>query len=171
MAFHSRHIEMRRSGRAFTLAEALIASVVLAISVLGVAAALACSSQQSMATDEAAITTALGKQLLEEIAAKPFPIAGVTTNPGWSAGNHNRATYDDAADYNGYTDTTPITTLSGVTINPGATYTRSVTFTQRINPSDTPGNGDFGLITVTVTGPSGATTLLSRITANVTAAR
>jgi hypothetical protein len=184
MALHSSPIEAppgdacrcsttsrRRFRAAFTPAEALIASVVLAISVVGVAAALTCSSQQSMATDDAAITTALGKQLLEEIAAKPFPITGVTTNPGWLSGNHNRATYDDAADYNGYTDSTPITTLAGTTINPGGTYSRSVAFVQRINPSDTPGNGDFGLITVTVTGPSGATTLFSRIVTNVTAAR
>jgi len=161
----------RRRPAAFTLAEALIASVVLAICVVGVAAALASSSEQSMATDDAAITTALGKQLLEEIAAKPFPIAGVTTNPGWTDGNANRATYDDAADYNGYADSTPITTLSGVIINPGSTYKRTVTFVQRINPSDTPGAGDFGLITVAVTGPSGATTLFSRLIANVTATR
>jgi type II secretory pathway pseudopilin PulG len=164
-------ISLRQPPSAFTLAEALIASVVLAISVVGVAAALASSSRQSMATDEAAITTALGKQLLEEIAAKPFPIAGVTTNPGWSQGNQNRATYDDAADYNGYTDSTPITTLSGITIDPGANYTRGVTFVERINPSDTPGAGDFGLITVTVTGPSGASSIFSRIVANVTAVR
>jgi Tfp pilus assembly protein PilV len=157
--------------RGFTLAEALIASVVLALSVVGIASALACSSQQAIATDEAAVTTALGKQLLEEIASKPFPIANVTTNPGWSAGNHDRSTYDDAADYNGYTDSTPITTLSGVSINPGGTYTRSVTFTRRVNPSDTPGDGDFGLITVAVTDPSGATTLFSRLISNVTVVR
>jgi type II secretory pathway pseudopilin PulG len=169
----SRAVSARFRGtpRGFTLAEALIASVVLALSVVGIASALACSSQQSIATDQAAITTALGKQLLEEIAAKPFPITGVTTNPGWSDGNHNRATYDDAADYNGYSDSTPITTLSGATINPGGTYTRSVTFTQRINPSDTPGTGAFALITVAVTDPAGATTLFSRIISNVTMAR
>jgi Tfp pilus assembly protein PilV len=159
------------SRNGFTLAESLIASVVLAISVVGIAAAMTCSSQQAMATNDAAITTALGKQLLEEIAAKPFPISGVTTNPGWSAGNHDRSTYDDAADYNGYTDSTPITALSGATINPGPTYTRSVSFTQRLNPSDTTGDGDFGLITVTVTGPSGASTIFSRIMTNVTLVR
>jgi Tfp pilus assembly protein PilV len=160
-----------RTPRGFTLAEALIASVVLAVSILGIASALACSSQQSMATDEAAVTTALGKQLLEEIAAKPFPIPGVTTNPGWSSGSHDRSTYDDVADYDGYTDSTPITTLSGAIINPGPTYTRIVSFVQRINPSDTPGDGNFGLITVSVTGPLGATTRFSRIVANLTMVR
>ena len=157
--------------RGFTLAEALIASVVLALSVVGIASALACSSQQAIATDQVAITTALGKQLLEEIASKPFPIPNVTTNPGWSAGNHDRSTYDDAADYSGYTDSTPITTLSGVSINPGGTYTRSVTVTQRLNPSDIPGNGDFDLITVAGTDPTGTTTLFSRLISNVTMAR
>jgi len=174
MEFRSRPINApaaRCARGGFTLAEALIASVVLALSVVGIASALACSSQQAIVTNQAAITTALGKQLLEEIAAKPFPISGVTTNPGWSEGNHNRATYDDAADYNGYTDQTPITALSGATIDPGGLYTRSVTFVQRVNPSDTPGNGDFGLITVTVTDPTGAATLFSRIVSNVTLAR
>jgi type II secretory pathway pseudopilin PulG len=175
MAYPTHHIESnfahrrRRSG--FTLAEAFIASVVLALCVVGVASVLASSSQQSRATDEAAVTTALGKQLLEEIASKPFPISGVTTNPGWLQGNTNRSTYDDAGDYNGYTDSTPITALSGAVIDPGGTYTRTVAFTQRINPSDTPGNGDFALISVTVTTPSGASTVFSRIISNVTITR
>jgi Tfp pilus assembly protein PilV len=182
MAFHTHHIESQsnRSARksialgardGFTLAESLIASVVLAISVVGIAAAMTCSSQQAMATNDAAITTALGKQLLEEIAARPFPIPGITTNLGWSGGNHDRSTYDDAGDYNGYADSTPITALSGAVINPGAAYTRTVSFVQRMNPSDTPGDGDFALITVTVTGPSGASTIFSKIISNVTLAR
>jgi type II secretory pathway pseudopilin PulG len=159
-----------RRRRGFTLAEALIASVVLALSVVGVAATMASSSAQSESTNEASITTALGRQLIEEITAKPFPITGVTTNPGWPT-SHDRSTYDDAADYNGYTETTPITTLGGYTIDPGGRYTRTVTFTQRVNPSDTPGAGDFGLITVTVTGPSGAQTIFSRIVTRITATR
>lgn len=176
MEFHSRltnsHSPAARCVRTgFTLAEALIASVVLALSVVGIADALACSSQQAITTNQAAITTALGKQLLEEIASKPFPIPGVTTNPGWSQGNHNRATYDDAADYNGYTDQTPITTLSGASIDPGGLYTRSVAYVQRINPSANPGNGDFALITVMVTDPTGAATAFSRLISNVTLTR
>jgi type II secretory pathway pseudopilin PulG len=161
----------RKRRRAFTLVEAMIASVVLAISVVGVVEALDCSSQQSMATDETAMTTGLGRQLLEEVAAKPFPIRGVTTSPGWLEGNTNRATYDDIFDYNGYTDTTPITALSGAVIDPGGTYTRAVSVTQRMNPSDTPGAGNFALITIRLTGPSGHTVVFSKLVANVTLSR
>ncbi len=156
--------------RGFTLVEALIASVVLAVCVMGVAATLAASSQQTQVMDESSIATMLGRQLMEEIASKPFPISGVTTNPGWPTSS-DRSTYDDAADYDGYTDQTPITTLSGQQIDPGGTYTRSVAVTRRVNPSDTPGVGNFALVTVTVTEPCGKQAALSRLMANVTQSR
>ena len=162
----------RPSHRAFTLTEALIASVVLAISVLGIGSVLAASSSQSDTTVEATTTAALGRQLLEEIAAKPFPIAGVTTAVGWSGGNRIRSTYDDVADYDGYTDSSPFTALSGVAIPTAGTYTRSVTFTRRVNPSDTPStSGNFGLITVKVLAPSGNASTFSMIVADITQVR
>ncbi len=158
--------------RGFTLVEALIASVVMAISVLGIGMTLAASSAQSQSTLEASTSAMLGRQLLEEIAAKPFPIPGVTTEPGWSSGNHDRATYDDAGDYSGYTDSSPIIALSGATIPTTGIYTRSVTFSLRTNPGDTPNPaGDFALITVTVTAPSGTISTYSTIVSNITQVR
>ncbi|MBV8780566.1 MAG: hypothetical protein JO353_04150 [Phycisphaerae bacterium] len=157
--------------RAFTLAEAMIASVILAISVVGIGSSLATSSSESDTTLEATTVSSLGRQLLEEIAAKPFP-SSTTTAPGWSGGNHNRSSYDDVADYDGYTDSSPFTTLAGGTVTTVGTYTRAVRFTQRTNPSDTPSStGNFGLISVTVTAPSGAVCTFSTIISAYTQSR
>jgi Tfp pilus assembly protein PilV len=160
-----------RKRRGFTLTEALIASVVMAISVIGISAALAASSAQSESTVEASNSAMLGRQLLEEIAAKPFPSSG-TSGTGWSSGNRNRATYDDAGDYNGYTDSSPFTALSGASITTPGTYSRKVAVTRRTNPSDTPSStGNFALISVTITAPSGTVSTYSTIIANIAQVR
>ena len=156
----------------FTLLESLIASVVLMISVIGIASTLAASSSQSDSMNEMTTRVALGRQLLEEIAAKPFPIAGVTTVAGYTSGNMVRSTYDDVSDYDGYTDSSPFTTLSGATIATAGTYTRKVSFTRRANPGDTPSStGSFGLITVTVTAPSGETSEFSLVVSAISRSR
>src|SRR5215207_5072256 len=89
----------------FTLAESLIASVVLAAAVVGIAGTLAASYQQD--TVRGNITTAinLAQQLMEEIAARPLELtSGATNKPGWSSGQTDRRQYDTIDDYNGYTD-------------------------------------------------------------------
>jgi len=78
------------------------------------------------------------------------------------------ATYDDAADYNGYTDNTTsgIKTLSGTTINLGdnATYTRTAAFEYRATPNGAAaGTGEFGMATVTVASNGGMSTQLQRL--------
>lgn len=157
--------------RGFALAEALIASVLLCVLVVGIAGTLAASSNAAMVASESATATMLARQLIEEIAGKAFPQAGVTTAPGWSAGTQSRSGYDDAADYDGYTDTTPVSTLGGGTVSVSGSYTRTVSFTQRTGVSGPSGGGDFGLVTVTVTTPSGATVQVSRLMTNVIRSR
>src|SRR3954464_11616343 len=74
--------EIRRRG--YTLAESLIASVVLAASVIGISGVLGASYQNS--TGYRYTTTALGlaQELMEEISSKPTVLAsGVTNKPGW----------------------------------------------------------------------------------------
>lgn len=176
MAMTRNGLNFRRISRpmrgGFTLLESLIASVVLMISVVGIASTLASSSSESDSMNEMTTMVALGRQLLEEIAAKPFPIAGTTTVVGYTSGNHNRSTYDDVSDYDGYTDSSPFTTLSGSTVATAGIYRRAVAFTRRTNPSDTPSStGNFGLITVTVTAPSGATSKFSLIVSAINRSR
>src|SRR6478735_3442131 len=113
--------------RGFTLAEALIASVFLAIAVLGVASTLAASSRTSANLSQCGNCQALARELLEEVSSKSFT---AQPNPGYSAAAVNRATYDDIGDYDTYTDNTTsgIKTLQGTAIDlgDGVAYTRTV---------------------------------------------
>jgi len=151
----------------------MIASVVLAVAVVGVAGMLTASYQQSrdlVATSEA---TALARQLMEEISGKPFAVAAAETdNPGYSVTNTNRATFDDVDDYDGYTDvSTSLKTLSGATqsIGTAGPYTRSVTVTNGVVPTGhTATAANFKLVKVTVTRPSGSPVVISKVFTNTT---
>lgn len=157
---------------AFTLIESLIASVVLAIAVVGIAGAIGASYKQTNALDNDAATIAVARALLEEVSAKPF--AASTASSKASAGNFDRSTYTNVADYHGYHDTSPFTTLGGTTLDVGTGYSRSVTYTVPASVtigSTTTSSSDFGRITVTVSSPSGRDITLSRLISNVTFAR
>lgn len=159
----------RRATRAgFTLIESLIASVILAVAVVGIAGTLAASYQNSREETSSAEATQLARQLMEEISARPFKIAeGDADTSGCSSGNTNRATYDDISDYDGYTDeSTSITMLDGSTRSFGTAgpYTRSVSVTTGAVPvGHTPPPGDFKHVKVTVTRPRGPAIVLSKV--------
>lgn len=156
----------RRVAAGLTVIEALLAAAVLLVCVLGVSMTLGASATQVQTLQTTVTCGILGQELLEEITSKPFPIAGVTTNPGWDQGQHNRAQYDDVGDYDGYTDSTPLKMLDGTAIDstPPITYTRSVTFSYMSSPSGpTAPSGPFGLVTVTVTPSVGAPVTFVRV--------
>src|SRR3712207_959141 len=87
--------------RGFTLAECLIASVVLSVTVLGVCGALTTASAQVDAMEVEAHCLSLARQLTEEIAARSFAPPASNDNAGWSQGSAIRSLYDNIADYNG----------------------------------------------------------------------
>jgi prepilin-type N-terminal cleavage/methylation domain-containing protein len=160
----------RRSG--FTLIESLIATVVLAIAVVGIAGAIGASYKQTTALDTDAASISIARALLEEACAKPF--AASTSASKASAGNFDRSTYTDIADYHGYHDQSPFTTLGGETVDVGEGYTRTVTYT--VPASVTVGAStvtlsDFGRITVSVHSSTGRDITLSRLVSNVTYTR
>ncbi|HEX3358509.1 MAG TPA: hypothetical protein VHS31_16160 [Tepidisphaeraceae bacterium] len=134
----------------------------LAISALGIAATLAATQQQAESLAQSSNCQTLARELIEEVSSKSFT---VQPNAGWSNGGRDRSTFDDAADYDGYTDnsTTGIKTLQGnvVNFNDGATYTRTVAFEYRTTPNGSRvGSGDFGMVTVTVTASTGVSSQL-----------
>jgi Tfp pilus assembly protein PilV len=172
----------RSRARAFTLAEALIASVVLSVAVVGVSGVLASASGNSRRMNDDAAAQLLARSLMEEVVARPFAPPLVNDQAGWAQGNKNRATYDNVADYNGYTDSTksgatnPAKTLGGATIDLGDTgaFTRTVAFEYRNSPAGAAigtGTGSFGLITVICTGNSGTSTTLHKLVSNTTLTR
>ncbi|WP_428939949.1 hypothetical protein [Fontivita pretiosa] len=90
---------------AFTLAECLVASIVLAVAVVGVTAAIVASQRQTAAQEDDATAVALARQLIEEVVSLPIVLPdGSTGVAGWPAST-NRSLYDTIDDYNGYTDT------------------------------------------------------------------
>lgn len=182
----------RRTNRgAFTLAESLVASVVLAISVVAVSGAIISSQQQTAAQEDGSTALALGRQLMEEIASLPLNPSDATA--GWSSVT-NRSLYDSIYDFNGYTDklsvpihrtantsgigtfssATPTVTVitSGTPTLAAQEYLRSASVsypTSMFGQAVT--SGDFAIITVTVRGGKGNRVTLSRIVARNTVSR
>jgi prepilin-type N-terminal cleavage/methylation domain-containing protein len=178
--------------RGFTLAESLLASVVLAIAVVAVSAAIIASQAQSQVQETSSIAVSLGHELMEEICQRPLTLPDNT--PGWRGGVTNRSTYDTIDDYNGYTDTVGTyvartTTASVGTFNsalPPATvvasgnpptptgqlYTRTVKVTYPTTVFSTgDASGDFAVVTVTVSGAGGTRVTLSRLVGNTSVSR
>ena len=113
--------------------------------------------------------TQLARQLIEEISAKPFEVPPGSPNnaSGWSAGNANRATYDDVQDYHGYNDiSTSLPTLGGAAHSFGTAgpYARSVAVANGPVPvgHTAAAAADFKRVTVTVTRPDGAPVVLTK---------
>ena len=142
-----------------------MASVVVAVAVLGIVSVLTSASQQTSVIRQNAIAVGLARQLIEEIAARPFgPPASTTAT--------TRGSFQTIGDYNGYTDTSgAITQLDGssIDVGDGETYTRKVTEQTGAKPaSDTLSpDADFVLVTVTVTTPAGQSVQISRTFTNV----
>lgn len=164
------HARSRRRG--FTLIEALIASTVLAAVVVAVGASLSASVRQSAVLEQETTGLMLARQLMEEIAARPFldPDTGTA-----SSREASRALYDNVGDYAGYQDTIsaaqPATTIQGkaAAVTGGKPYARSVAVQFRATATGTAtSSGNFALVTVTVTMPDGRNVSVSRMVANTT---
>jgi prepilin-type N-terminal cleavage/methylation domain-containing protein len=178
--------------RGFTLAESLLASVVLAIAVVAVSGAIVASQSQSEIQETSGIAVSLGRELMEEICQRPLTLPDIT--PGWRGGVTNRSTYDTIDDYNGYTDSVAAyiartTTASVGTFNsalPPATvvtsgtpptptgqlYTRVVKVTYPTTVfSSGDASGDFAIVTVTISGAGGTQVTLSRLVGNQSVSR
>src|ERR1051325_2152258 len=109
--------------KAFTLAESLIASVVLPIAVIAVSSALAVSSSQTNAMDVDARALSLARELLEQIAMCTFDPPAVGDMPGWVDGKIDKDAYDNISDFNGYT----------VPVSPPGSYGGELTMSARQN--------------------------------------
>jgi Tfp pilus assembly protein PilV len=165
---HTASTDRRPTSRGFTLAEALIASVFLAIAVVGVASTLAAASAAASNLSQSANCQSLARELLEEVSSKSF-----TTQPnhGFTANATDRSTYDDIGDYDTYTDNTTngMKTLQGTTVNlnDAKAYTRTVAVDYRATPSGSKAaSGDFAMVTVTVTSSGGVSVALQRLLTN-----
>lgn len=156
---------MRRRG--FTIAEGLIATVVLAVAVVGIAGLIAASSQQAAAMEQSAQGLTLARQLLEEIIARPFqdPQDPTNTAIGRDFGETDRVDFDDVDDYHGWSDqATALPTPAGtVDASGGRPFTRGVVV-ERVVPNGVAAAAtDFALVKVIVSTPAGQSLTLSQL--------
>jgi prepilin-type N-terminal cleavage/methylation domain-containing protein len=156
-----------RQRRGFTLLEGLVASVILAILVLGVAGSLSAAYQQSAVVDANATGILLARQLADEIVSKPFS----PSNSLGSGGLTSRGLFTDVSNYNNYSDTsTSIPLLGGGSVDATGSeaFARSVSVAVGAQPSmdsvSAPDN--FAIVTVTVTCPNGQTVSIPELVAN-----
>jgi prepilin-type N-terminal cleavage/methylation domain-containing protein len=166
----------RRQRAGYTLAESLIASVVLAIAIVAISGTLAASYQQNNVRGNTTTALNLAQQLMEEIAAKPIDLpTGQTNKPGWQQGQTDRRQYDTLDDYNGYTDFSgTIQAADGSTVNlsNGGTYQRTVSVQSGAVPAGLTGPpADFVMVTVTVKMPHSQSTSVSQLFTRTTRLR
>lgn len=172
MACHTCNIDrlrgQSRARRGFSIAEALTASVVLAIAVIGVAGPLTAASEQAAISQENATAVVLAKELIEEIAAKPLMDGGGGSShlgPEAGSGETSRATFDSADDYHAYTDSSAsLTNVAGNRVAVPSGFRRSVNVEYRTTPSGAAAaTGNYAIITVTVTTPHGQKLAIARM--------
>jgi len=164
--------------RGFTLAEGLLAVVVLAVAVGGIMGPMSASYQQTRSVSQTSMAISLAQQLLDEILSKPFvDPTDSSTKLGPEADEPNRTAFDNMDDYHGYHDTTDMTasdsmkTASGQAITWSGTdiYSRSVQMEYRSTPSGlATASGDYLMITVSVTMPHGQKVSVQRMVCRYT---
>src|SRR3954471_4242191 len=153
----------RKLRNAFTLAEALIAVMVLMVAVGGIMAPISASYQQTRTVKQTTTAISLAKQLLDEILSKPFvDPSDLSTTLGPEADEPSRASFDNIDDYHGYHDTTSSNAADAMKTATGAAitwsgddvYSRNVTVEYRAT-RDGPAvaSGDYLVVTVKVTMP------------------
>ncbi len=111
------------SGGGFTLLEALLASVVLAIVVGAIVVPFTAGAGNTAHDARMTLAVNLAQDLIEEILSKPF-----SDPDGTETGETGRSKWDDMDDYNGYTEAEgTIAGFDGAVVNdPAATaLTRS----------------------------------------------
>lgn len=158
---------MMRCRKAFTLAESMLATVVLATAVAGVSTALASSYQNQSVMRERGVMLQAGRSLVEEIACIQFTQPDGNIGGGWGSGNAERTEYDDIFDYENYEDQSPFPSLQfkGETFDPGAGYKRKVTIEKRATSSTSAASiatTNIAVVRVEVTGPSGRKMVFAR---------
>nr|WP_295771778.1 prepilin-type N-terminal cleavage/methylation domain-containing protein [Rhodoferax sp.] len=159
---------IRRQHQGFTLIEVIIFIVVVGAGLAGILSVMNTVVKSSADPLIAKQTVAIAESMLEEILSKeycdPDTVDKTTTPP--TCGTHtteaSRALYDDVDDYIGYTTTGGIVDLTGATVAGLTNYNiTNLTVAVTTAAQNTALNAIAAKrITVTVTGPQGAVTLI-----------
>lgn len=137
-----------------------MAAAVLGMATVAIVGPIVTARQQTEAVAGVGAALALARQLMEEVAAKPYadPDDGnILLGP--DAGETSRDLFDNVDDYHGYSDATKsLRSVDGDTVEtvnatraPAVAFARRVTVEYRAGPTGpSVAVGDFALITVSV---------------------
>jgi len=89
---------------AFTLAEALLAAVVLAATIPAIAMPFTAAAQSQQAEGRFTVAVNLAQELMEEILSQPFRDPQGSSAPGPESGETSRELFDNVDDYHGYAE-------------------------------------------------------------------
>lgn len=176
-------IDVRRSGRAavpfctgrragLTLAESLIAAVVLAIAVVGIMAPIGASHTQARVSKDSSTLASLGRQLMDEIVARPFvDPSDKSATLGAESDEPTRAYFDNVDDFHGFMDSSDgsagpkFSGMDGAELSIGSgVFKRSVTVQYREGPAGPPAaSGDYALVSVVVEAEGGQRLVMQRL--------
>jgi len=162
---------MRRTAhrqQGFTLAEALMASVILTVAVAAVSEAIVSGQMQAYEAMHQQRAVMLVEEMLERVVALPYNDPQGDTTAGPDAGETTFALYDNADDYHGYSEDEGDTTdIADATFGDAySRFARSVTAAygdQSVSGFADPITGLT--VTVTVTDDTGRTWVGSRFIA------
>jgi len=161
------HIKRRQT--AFTLVEATISLLIVAIMLTAALATVGTSSRNRDQQQEMLRGATLARRLMSEIVAQKYQQPSATTTVLGPETGETRATFNDVDDYNGYTDSPPIDS-SGIAISGYTGWSRSVEVKwadpATLLPAATQSETGIKRIVVTVTAPSGRSWSVSAIRTN-----
>lgn len=141
----------RRSEVGFTLIEMIVAIVILGVGLAGVAVTFSVAIGRSADPVINQQLLSIAEELIEEVQLKPYA-ASANAAPAGCA----RDTYNDVADYNGYTTSGQICTVDGVAVSALTGYSVSI----GVATATLSGVAAAKRITVTVTRGSQSLTLV-----------
>ena len=150
---------MRRV-RGLAIVECLIAMTILSVTVLVTCYTLAAGQQHIYHGNRIATAVRLGRDLLEEIAARNFRERGTAASApiGPEAGEVSRAAFDDADDYKGYVESPGALADAAGVLYPAAdqAFRRRVLVARKTQIVSNLGRSFSGLgVTVSVQAPTG----------------
>ena len=162
---------MTRPRPGMTLIEAMVSMAVLAIMLVGSLNLLGASARLRRSQVHDATGMMLAQELISEIVQLPYddPEAPAQAlGPELSESGPARSAFDDADDYAGWTASPPVT-RAGAPKPGGSGWRRSVQVTHASSADLSTAGYDTGLkrITVTVTSPTGHSTVLTALRARV----
>lgn len=150
---------MRNQG--FTYLEILMAFLILSVTLLGLFEIFNIALNATHRAIQENIAMNLARGLMAEVMSKNFadPASAATATLGPEAGEIGRSTFDDADDYNGYSETPPVSINGTPMVGPDfSQFTRQVRVVYcNISGNNitevSPGPTDYKKITVTVSSP------------------